>query len=62
MKNKSELIESLKIEYRELFEKREKLNKFLQVKHDGRCFNSYSLLTAQLYAMDTYIQILRFVF
>lgn len=28
----------------------------------GKCFNSYSLLIAQLYAMDTYIQILRLRF
>lgn len=62
MKNKSELIDSLKIEYKELWEKRKKLNKFLQAGHDGRNYNSYSLLIAQLYAMDTYIQILRLRF
>lgn len=62
MKDKSELIDSLKIEYKELFEKREKLNKFLKGDHDRKCLNSYSLLIAQLYAMDTYIQILRLRF
>ncbi len=62
MKIKRELIDSLKTEYKELYDKRQKLNNFLQSDHDGKCFNSYSLLIAQLYAMDTYIQILRLRF
>lgn len=54
-------------EYRELYSKRQKLNKFLQdfpteMPHDFKLENSLSLLIAQLYAMDTYIQILRLRF
>lgn len=64
MKNKTELIEALKIEYKELYTKRQKLNKFLQAfptetPRYMQLENSLSLLIAQLYAMDTYIQILR---
>lgn len=62
MKTKIGLIDSLKIEYKELYNKRQKLHKYLQNDHAGICFNSYSLLIAQLYAMDTYIQILRLRF
>lgn len=67
MKNKNELIEALKIEYRELYTKRQKLNKFLQAfttetQQYMKLDNSLSLLIAQLYAMDTYIQILRLRF
>ena len=62
LKNKSELIDSLKIEYKELYDKRQKLSEFLQVDHEEKWFNSYSLLIAQLYAMDTYIQVLRLRF
>lgn len=64
MKDTNELIDSLKIEYKELFEKREKLNKFLKYvfDNDPPIDNSRSLLIAQLYAMDTYIQILRLRF
>lgn len=51
-------------EYRELYSKRMKLNDFLQNKepNDPNLKNSMSLLIAQLYAMDTYIQILRLRF
>ena len=62
MKTKIGLIDSLKIEYKELYNKRQKLHKYLEGDHAGECFNSYSLLIAQLYAMDTYIQILRLRF
>ena len=62
MKTKIGLIDSLKIEYKEIFEKREKLNKYLHSDHASKCYNSYSLLIAQLYAMDTYIEILHLRF
>lgn len=52
------------VEYRELYSKRMKLNDFLQNKepNNPNLKNSMSLLIAQLYAMDTYIQILRLRF
>lgn len=64
MKETNELIDSLKIEYKELFEKRQKLQKFLDYvfDNDPPIDNTRSLLIAQLYAMDTYIQILRLRF
>ena len=67
MKDKNELIDSLKIEYKELYTKRQKLNKFLQsfpteTPQEHQLENSLSLLIAQLYAMDTYLQILRLRF
>lgn len=64
MKETNELIESLKIEYKELFEKRNKLDKFLHYVfvNNPPIDNTRSLLIAQLYAMDTYIQILRLRF
>ena len=49
------------VEYRDLYSKRMKLDDFLQKTKpdDPKLENSMSLLIAQLYAMDTYIQILR---
>lgn len=54
-------------EYNELYSRRERLNKFLQdfpteMTEGFKLENSLSLLIAQLYAMDTYIQILRLRF
>ena len=51
-------------EYNEVYARREKLHKFLnEVDEDNRpCDNSRSLLVAQLFAMDTYIQVLRLRF
>lgn len=49
------------VEYKDLYSKRMKLDDFLQKTKpdDPKLENSMSLLIAQLYAMDTYIQILR---
>lgn len=49
------------VEYKDLYSKRMKLDYFLQKTKPGdpKLENSMSLLIAQLYAMDTYIQILR---
>ena len=49
------------IEYREIYSKRMKLNNFIHntEPYNPKLQNSMSLLIAQLYAMDTYIQILR---
>lgn len=51
-------------EYQEVYARREKLNKFLnEVDENNKpCDNSRSLLVAQLFAMDTYIQVLRLRF
>lgn len=54
-------------EYNEVYARRERLNKFLQdfpteMPEDFKLENSLSLLIAQLYAMDTYIQVLRLRF
>lgn len=57
----SDFRDRLIVEYRELYSKRMKLDDFLQntEPNDPKLRNSMSLLIAQLYAMDTYIQILR---
>lgn len=51
-------------EYNEVYVRRQKLNKFLNEFNEGKkdSENSMSLLIVQLYAMDTYIQILRLRF
>lgn len=51
-------------EYNELYARRERLHKFLdEVDENNKpCDNSRSLLVAQLFAMDTYIQVLRLRF
>lgn len=51
-------------EYNEVYARRERLNKFLdEVDENNKpCDNSRSLLVAQLFAMDTYIQVLRLRF
>lgn len=61
---KDEVKERLIKEYNELFERREKLYKFIDDidKKDIDCDNSRSLLIAQMFAMDTYIQVLRLRF
>ena len=64
MKVNKELEEKLKKEHADMLKKRNKLDKYLNQLTSGEidyrnCYNSISLLIAQLYAMDTYIQILR---
>ena len=51
-------------EYNEVYARRERLCKFLDEidTNNKPCDNSRSLLVAQLFAMDTYIQILRLRF
>ena len=51
-------------EYQEVCARRERLHKFLnEVDENNKpCDNSRSLLVAQLFAMDTYIQVLRLRF
>lgn len=51
-------------EYQEVRARRERLHKFLnEVDENNKpCDNSRSLLVAQLFAMDTYIQVLRLRF
>ena len=51
-------------EYNEVFARREKLRQFLDEvdENDRPCDNSRSLLVAQMFAMDTYIQVLRLRF
>lgn len=61
---KKEVKERLIKEYNEVFERRERLCKFIDDvdKKNIPCDNSRSLLIAQMFAMDTYIQILRLRF
>ena len=51
-------------EYNEVYARRERLHKFLDEVDENNipCDNSRSLLVAQLFAMDTYIQVLRLRF
>lgn len=61
---KSNFKDRLIEEYDELFARRERLLKFLNEVDENKrpCDNSRSLLVAQLFVMDTYIQVLRLRF
>ncbi len=54
-----ELLEKLKTECTELSEKIVKLRIFLVAKKDELSKEDYALLTAQRYAMESYLSILR---
>lgn len=61
---KEEFKDRLIKEYNELYARREKLCNFLDEvdKNNKPCDNSRSLLIAQLFVMDSYLQILRLRF